>query len=218
MMRRACARCGASSMMPSIWTAPLSLASKAAITRSDQRRSSSVGVKQRLMISTCERMDRSLCGKSVATGRVGLAFQLVVIAKIGEHGVDRCHPCRAGGQQAKAAGQREWRRILAVLVAVCGRPDGRGQVLAAPQQSGQARMSPGFCRKRQRGRGRLGADGDDPGLVAARALPTCRSGHRGDARSSGPSGFGSMMPSGRAGITASRSPAHQALSSALTRT
>ena len=53
MMRRACARCGASSMTPSICTTPVALASNAASTRSAQRRSASVGVKRWLMMATC---------------------------------------------------------------------------------------------------------------------------------------------------------------------
>jgi hypothetical protein len=64
------------------------------------------------------RMYRRLRGESVAAGRVSLVGETLTIPKIGEYSVDRDNSRGASGEQAEAAGERERRRISAVLVAV----------------------------------------------------------------------------------------------------
>ena len=189
MMRRACVRCGASSMTPSSCTAPLPPDSNAAMTRSAQWCSSSVGVKQRLMISTCEGWMATLAEKPSRRAASVSRRNAVAIVKIREHGVDRRHPGGARREQAEVARQRKRRGIAASVVAIGGGADCGRQVLAAPHQAGEAWMAPGFCRERERGRRRLRADHDDLGLAfRPPASPAADQSLR-RATSSGPDGF-----------------------------
>ena len=128
-------------------------------------------------------------------------------------------PAARAAKQAETARQRERRGIVArsnrgwrVAPSSADRSSPPHNI---PASRGRA---PRSRRQRQRRSGRFRADRNDSGAACGVAGFTLAISASSRSRSCGTADFGNMMPCGRSFITASRSPAHQGLSSGLTRT